>query len=118
MKKSVTLAALVAIGAALYLPLPAMAQHVGVNIVIGNPPPPPRYEVVPTARRGYVWAPGYWNWNGRRHVWVRGHWEHARAGYVYVRPEWQRSRDGWHLQRGGWRADRRHGHHGHYGPRR
>jgi len=119
MKRHLILAALIATGAAMYLPLPAMAQQVGVNIVIGNPPPPPRYEMVPAPRRGYVWAPGYWNWNGRRHVWVQGHWEHSRRGQVYMQPEWRHDREGWRLNRGGWRNERHHGHdHGrHHGPR-
>src|SRR6185436_16489451 len=34
------------------------------------PPPAVRYEAVPAPRRGYIWAPGYWGWNGYRHVWV------------------------------------------------
>ena len=37
----------------------------------------------PSARPGYVWSPGYWDWRGHRHVWVNGHWERARHGYVY-----------------------------------
>src|SRR4029450_11502978 len=36
---------------------PANAQ---VNITFGSPPPPPRYEVVPAPRAGYVWAPGHY----------------------------------------------------------
>src|SRR6266542_3552782 len=36
---------------------PADAQ---VSITFGSPPPPPRYEVVPAPRVGYVWAPGHY----------------------------------------------------------
>ena len=106
MKNVVIAAALViaAIGTAV-APAAAHAQ-VNLNIVIGNPPPPPRHEAVPRARPGYVWAPGYWNWNGHRHDWRAGHWERARQGQAYYRPQWVQADNGWRLQEGGWRRDR------------
>jgi len=66
-------------------PLPSLAE---VDIQLNFGPPPPRYEVVPPPRAGYVWAPGYWEWEGRRHVWRSGHWEATRPGYVYHSPRW------------------------------
>ncbi len=103
-----TAAAVIALGGAVFLPMQAMAQ-VGVNVVIGREPPPLRHETVPAARRGYEWAPGYWNWTGRRHVWVGGHWERARAGQYYQQSEWQRDGDGWRFNRGGWHSGERRG---------
>ncbi len=94
-------AALIAVSTAAFLPTQAMAQ-VDVNIVIGTAPPPPRYEPVPTMRRGYVWAPGFWNWDGRVHVWNEGHWENERPGRQFQRAEWVRDNQGWRLNRGGW----------------
>jgi hypothetical protein len=38
----------------------------GVSIDIDVAPPPARVEVVPDARPGFVWAPGYWEWRGHR----------------------------------------------------
>lgn len=93
--------AAIALGTAALAPASSMAA-VGVGIVIGNAPPPPRYERVPAPRHGYVWAPGYWSWEGRRHVWLEGHWEAERPGYVYQRPEWVREGDGWRFSEGGW----------------
>lgn len=101
MKPTFYAAAIIALSSAAFLPAQSMAQ-VGVSVVIGNAPPPPRVEAVPQARRGYVWAPGYWNWDGRRHVWLGGHWEPERAGYVYQRPEWVREDGGWRMNNGGW----------------
>jgi hypothetical protein len=107
------LCALIVLGAA-----PAWGQ-VNVNIGIGNPPPPPRIERTPQARPGYVWAPGYWAWDGRRYVWASGHWIQARAGYYYVPDNWEyhaeeRGRH-WHFaparwepEHGGWERDRGH----------
>ena len=77
------------------------ATYIDVRVA----PPPPRYEVVPAARPGYVWAPGYWDWTGRRHVWVNGHWERARHGYVYHEPRWVQDGDRWRLHRGAWDRD-------------
>lgn len=91
----------IVLSAAAFVPAEAMAQ-VGVNIVIGNPPPPPRYEAAPAPRRGFVWVPGYWNQAGRKHVWMNGHWERARSGYTYRQAEWKQARGGWYLERGGW----------------
>jgi hypothetical protein len=107
MKRLLFTVAAIAFSTAAFIPVQATAQ-VGVNIVIGNAPPPPRYEVVPSARRGHEWVPGYWNWNGRRHVWTAGHWERVRAGYIYQRPEWRQSNNGWQLNRGGWQRGERH----------
>lgn len=94
-------AAMLAISAAAFLPAQAMAQ-VGINLVIGNAPPPPRFEAVPAPRHGYVWAPGYWNWDGNRHVWAGGHWESERNGAQYRHPEWVREGDRWRFNQGGW----------------
>ena len=67
MKPTLALATMIALGAAAWTPLPSMAQN-GFNLVINTAPPAPRFETVPAARHGYVWAPGYWNWDGRRHA--------------------------------------------------
>jgi len=72
-------------------------------------PPPPRHEVVPAARAGYVWSPGYWDWRGHKYVWVNGHWEHVRHGYAYRSPRWEQDGDRWVLHHGQWtRGDRDH----------
>lgn len=85
----------------------AGAQPVG--IVIDLAPPQVRVERVPDARRGYVWQPGYWNWNGRRHVWVEGAWLRARQGYVYAQPQWVQRDNRWEFRRGEWRRGDRDG---------
>lgn len=102
MKRTLTFAAMIALGTAAFAPLPALAQT-SFSLTIGNAPPPPRFESVPAARHGYVWAPGYWNWVGNRHVWVGGHWERERHGYQYVGATWIQDRNGWRLDPGGWR---------------
>ncbi|MEP7139484.1 MAG: YXWGXW repeat-containing protein [Caldimonas sp.] len=79
------------------------------DVFVRIAPPAPRTEVVPAARRGYVWTPGYWNWNGRRYVWSRGVWARERRGYVYNAPVWEQDGSRWRLRRGAWgRGDRDH----------
>src|SRR5688572_4107085 len=91
--------ALLAISSAAFAPASALAQ-VDVSLVIGNAPPPPRFESIPQPRRGYVWVPGYWNWNGHRHVWTAGHWEPERHGYQYRPSTWVRESSGWRMEPG------------------
>ncbi|UUZ54801.1 YXWGXW repeat-containing protein [Massilia sp. H-1] len=69
MKRTLTFAAAIALGAAALMPLSASAQ-IGVNLYVDTAPPAPRYESIPAPRSGYVWAPGFWNWEGNRHVWI------------------------------------------------
>lgn len=79
---------------------PASARTV-VGVSIGVAPPPLRVEHV-RVRAGYVWAPGYWRWNGARHVWTGGYWVAARPGYRYVGARWVQAGPQWRFHRGGW----------------
>ena len=82
--------------------LPASAR-VDVGINIGVPPPPAQVEVVPVARPGYVWAPGYWAWGpGGQHVWVGGRYIVERPGYVWVGERWDRRGEFHHFEPGHW----------------
>ena len=85
---------------------PTANQGAYVNVQFGAPPPP-RYEVVPAPRRGYVWAPGYWEPRGHRHVWRAGHWVQARPGYVYRQPVWVQHGNRWDYRSGRWDPYRR-----------
>jgi WXXGXW repeat (2 copies) len=100
MKRTLALAALILAGAAA-APLPSLAAS-NVSLYIGSAPPAPVYERVPPPRRGYVWAPGYWNWSGHRHVWVPGYWVVERPGYVYNPPVWYQGGGGWYMQPARW----------------
>ncbi|MDA7418921.1 YXWGXW repeat-containing protein [Xenophilus arseniciresistens] len=97
---STAAAALLSLGG-FALPTAAQAQAV-INVQIGQAPPPPRFERVPPPRRGYVWAPGHWEWQRGGHVWVGGTWLRARPGYAYHAPQWV-ERDGrWDYRAGRW----------------
>jgi hypothetical protein len=93
------LLAAVALSAAL-VSVPGMAR---TFVEIQVAPPPPQVEVVPAPRVGYVWAPGYWRWNGRRHVWINGRWVGERRGWHWVPEAWVQGPNGrWHLVPGRW----------------
>jgi hypothetical protein len=101
--KKLILAALLAASAGPLLPLTASADV----LVVRTAPPPPREEVIPAARHGYVWTPGYWNWNGHRYVWVQGRYQRERMGYRWHEPTWTEANGRWRMERGGWhRGDR------------
>ncbi|WP_243039691.1 YXWGXW repeat-containing protein [Dyella sedimenti] len=100
--RKLALLAVVGIASAGAVYTPAATAGVAVGIGINVAPPAPVYEVVPPPRPGYVWAPGYWRWEGHRHVWVHGYWIPARPGFVYHQPHWEHYRDGWRFHEGYW----------------
>ncbi|HEV8094905.1 MAG TPA: hypothetical protein VGP71_04195 [Burkholderiales bacterium] len=81
---------------------PAAFARVDVVVQVGVPPPAPVVEVIPAPRAGYVWAPGYWGWNGDRHVWIRGRYVVERPGYSWVADRWVPSGAHWRHEPGYW----------------
>ncbi|ACI50243.1 conserved hypothetical protein [Gluconacetobacter diazotrophicus PA1 5] len=85
---------------------PALAQPYRYGPVTPGwappPMPPPRAEVVPPPRRGWVWQQGGWDWGNGGYVWVpgryvrygrhggwgAGRWEQRGPRWVWVRPGW------------------------------
>ena len=104
--KTLLASALIAAGMLGGVALP-VSSAVAAEIIVNVAPPANRYERVPSARRGYVWSPGHWQWNpGRkRYLWTAGNWERSRAGYAYHAPQWV-ERDGrWNYQSRRWDND-------------
>ena len=107
MKSATSLAAILALCAAVTVPMPALAQiTVDLNL-FSSAPPAVRYEAQPPARAGYIWAPGYWAASGNGHDWRAGHWERARSGYTYERPQWVQDNGGWRLRQANWKAEQK-----------
>jgi hypothetical protein len=73
----------------------------GAEIVVDVSPPPPRVERQPPHRDGYVWAPGYWDWNGRFFHWTSGTWISERRGH-WVANHWDQIGNQWHYVEGHW----------------
>ena len=91
--------------AALTFPLASEAR---VNVEIGVAPPPPRYEVIPPAQVGYVWAPGYWAWDDghHHHVWHKGRYVLERHGYRWTADHWAEHNGRYRYEAGRWERDR------------
>ncbi len=85
---------------------PAAAQaSMSIGLTIGTPPPAPIYEAAPAPRAGFVWAPGFWQWEGGRHLWHAGYWMPERHGYHWVPDRWAQVHGGWHHEVGHWDHD-------------
>jgi WXXGXW repeat (2 copies) len=98
-------ALLPAMGAAMLIGsvAPASAAVVGVDIEVA--PPAPRVVAVPPPRPGYVWAPGYYRWDGHRHVWVDGRFIRERRGFHWVPEHWAEHHRRYHFEPGHWDRD-------------
>ena len=62
-------------------------------------------ENIPSPRKGYVWAPGYWKWEENQHVWVEGHWIEERHDAHWVPDKWWQDPNDvnhWHFRPGHW----------------
>ena len=100
------------VAAAGFAALNAMANAEWKQIDMDQSPPAMQTEVVPAARAGYVWVPGYYDYGNHAYNWVPGHFEKARAGYTYVTPRYEERNGHWGMYAGGWEAragDEEHG---------
>jgi hypothetical protein len=77
----------------------------GGGVYVRTGPPPLRREVIVTAPGpGYVWVPGYYQYNRTGYVWVTGRYERPPRGRSrWVPGHWQNSRRGWFYVQGHWR---------------
>ncbi len=96
--KSALLCAALGISASIAPGISSARTFVDIDIA----PPAPREEVVPAPRAGFVWAPGFWDYDGHQHVWRAGHWEHERHGHHWVADSWAQRDGHWHHERGHW----------------
>ncbi|QWT21413.1 YXWGXW repeat-containing protein [Bacillus sp. NP157] len=85
-------------------PKPRLERNATV-VVVKRDPPVEVTEVDPGPREGWVWARGYWAWNGHDYDAVRGHWERVRPGYHYIHPHWENRKGQWILLTGTWVKD-------------
>ncbi|MGH8800387.1 MAG: YXWGXW repeat-containing protein, partial [Casimicrobiaceae bacterium] len=53
---------------------------------------------------GFVWAPGYWDWDGghHRHTWRKGHYMRERRGEHWVPNQWVERSGRYHYEPGRW----------------
>jgi hypothetical protein len=98
------LALAVVLSLAACAPKPRLARNETL-VVVTHEPPGEYTEDAPADRPGWVWAHGYWGWNGHDYEAVRGHWERDRPGYHYVHPYWENRKGKWVLHAGIWAKD-------------
>ena len=114
--KASTAAALVFAGA---IAVPALGQipvppppplpNLEVRVVAAEPPPPRREVIVYDRRPGpdYIWANGFYDWQGDGWVWVEGRWVLRPASSVsWVRPRYVRVEEGWRYEPAHWSNQR------------
>lgn len=91
----------------------AFAEPVAVDANAGvlapSQPPADICELPPAEKpqgSGYVWAPGYWNWDSERKdfIWISGCWRLAPPGATWMPGSWVRVTDGWRWVEGYWNA--------------
>jgi len=87
-------------GTLLAFPLAGVAR---VDIDVDIAPPPVVVEDAPV-REGYVYTPGYWDWDdaGHRHVWKKGEYVQERRGERWVPYRWEERNGRYHLNEGHW----------------
>ncbi len=69
----------------------------GPEVIVGNQPPPPRYEaVVPAPGPGFIWIRGHWKWHHERWEWENGHWDRvSQPGSEWIPGQWVARGNGW-----------------------
>ena len=87
--------------AAAAMAAPTVAAAAEGDSNIDTAPPPARVERA-APRDGYVWAPGYWDWNGRAYPWVSGSYIYDRRGAHWVADRWEQVGSHWQHMRGHW----------------
>ncbi len=70
------------------LPLASANAYVGISVAIA-PPVIPVYTQPYCPGPGYIWTPGYWDWDGYSYFWVPGVWVVApRVGFLWTPGYW------------------------------
>ena len=87
-------------GSLLAYPLASMAR---VDVDIDIAPPPVVVKDAPV-RPGYIYAPGYWDWDAdhHRHIWKKGRYLRVRPEERYVPYAWSEHNGRYHLNEGHW----------------
>jgi hypothetical protein len=98
--RPLVLSVLIALSAALSAGYAARSNAAVIEVEVA--PPAPRVIVAPPPRPGFIWAPGFWAWNGHEHVWRDGRWISERHGYHWVPDRWDEHHGHWRYAAGHW----------------
>jgi hypothetical protein len=95
--RTLLLPALLAAGLSIALAVPLTCVA-----AVANAPPEPQFEAAPGQRTGYVWLPGYWDYQNDKYVWIAGRSVSDRPGYAYTPHRWVQRDGRWELEQGHW----------------
>lgn len=88
-------------------PPPPLPDEIRPRIVVVAPPALRVETVVARPAPGYVWARGYWDWDGDSWAWVRGQWAMAPVrSATWVPASYRRVSSGWDYVPGHWSSQR------------
>jgi hypothetical protein len=82
------------------LAMVSLARAAVVDIEVA--PPEPRVVVAPPPRPGFVWAPGYYRYDGHHHVWTDGHFIRERPGFHWEADRWVHHEGRYRYEPGHW----------------
>jgi hypothetical protein len=86
---------------------PRASAQIDVHVNLGDPPPPPRHEVIVERDRpspDHVWVAGYWGGRPGHYEWTAGHWEKPpHHGARWVEPRWEVHGNNRVFVKGSWR---------------
>ena len=78
------------------------SEAIVLSMRTAPPLPPDRQEPEQKPRKGSVWSPGFWKWNGVEYRWIPGEWIKERSGHQWVPPRWHYDGERWHFSVGHW----------------
>lgn len=95
-------ASLALASSAMAAPVASAEEDPVVLITRVQPPGEARQEPEQKPKKGHVWSPGFWMWNGVEHKWIPGEWLKERSGMKYQPPRWQNAGERWQFSVGHW----------------
>jgi hypothetical protein len=88
-------------------PLPPLPDEIRPTIVEVAPPPLRAEGKIASPGPGYVWARGYWDWDGNSWEWIDGRWASAPvARATWVPATYTLISTGWRYVPGHWSNQR------------
>ena len=74
------------------------------TITVETAPPAAKPSPPPTPTKvGYMWSPGYWNWDGTAYAWTDGEWVAVVQEKKWVAPAWKQKGKKWYFTPGHWK---------------
>jgi hypothetical protein len=77
--------------------------HYYAGVTVGPPRPVVEGPIGVAPGVGYVWTPGFYDWDGSRWAWRHGEWRRPpHPGQEWVAPRWEHDHNGYRFHGGRW----------------